>query len=235
MTPHNGAKKGEIAKTVLMPGDPMRAKFIAETYLQNAKLVNQVRGMYAYTGTYQGKEVTVMASGMGMPSIGIYAYELYQFYDVEHIIRVGSAGSYDENLHVYDILLVENSYSDSSFAKVQNHSTYDVVSSSELLNQVIINTAKEKNQKITIGTAYSTDVFYRQQNTTEKVKEHHCLACEMESFALFHTAKMLHKQATCILTISDHFVTGEETTAKERETGFQKMMELALDSVLKLS
>lgn len=235
MTPHNGAKKGEIAKTVLMPGDPMRAKFIAETYLQNAKLVNQVRGMYAYTGTYQGKEITVMASGMGMPSIGIYAYELYQFYDVEHIIRVGSAGSYDENLHVYDILLVENSYSDSSFAKVQNHSTYDVVSSSELLNQVIINTAKEKNQKITIGTAYSTDVFYRQENTTEKVKEHHCLACEMESFALFHTAKMLHKQATCILTISDHFVTGEETTAQERETGFQKMMELALDSVLKLS
>lgn len=235
MTPHNGAKKGEIAKTVLMPGDPMRAKFIAETYLQNAKLVNQVRGMYAYTGTYQGKEVTVMASGMGMPSIGIYAYELYQFYDVEHIIRVGSAGSYDENLHVYDILLVENSYSDSSFAKVQNHSTYDVVSSSELLNQVIINTAKEKNQKITIGTAYSTDVFYRQENTTEKVKEHHCLACEMESFALFHTAKMLHKQATCILTISDHFVTGEETTAQERETGFQKMMELALDSVLQLS
>lgn len=235
MTPHNGAKKGDIAKTVLMPGDPMRAKFIAETYLQNAKLVNQVRGMYAYTGTYQGKEVTVMASGMGMPSIGIYAYELYQFYDVEHIIRVGSAGSYDENLHVYDILLVENSYSDSSFAKVQNHSTYDVVSSSELLNQVIINTAKEKNQKITIGTAYSTDVFYRQENTTEKVKEHHCLACEMESFALFHTAKMLHKQATCILTISDHFVTGEETTAQERETGFQKMMELALDSVLQLS
>lgn len=235
MTPHNGAKKGEIAKTVLMPGDPMRAKFIAETYLQNAKLVNQVRGMYAYTGTYQGKEVTVMASGMGMPSIGIYAYELYQFYDVEHIIRVGSAGSYDENLHVYDILLVENSYSDSSFAKVQNHSTYDVVSSSELLNQVIINTAKDKNQKITIGTAYSTDVFYRQENTTEKVKEHHCLACEMESFALFHTAKMLHKQATCILTISDHFVTGEETTAQERETGFQKMMELALDSVLQLS
>lgn len=235
MTPHNGAKKGEIAKTVLMPGDPMRAKFIAETYLQNAKLVNQVRGMYAYTGTYQGKEITVMASGMGMPSIGIYAYELYQFYDVEHIIRVGSAGSYDENLHVYDILLVENSYSDSSFAKVQNHSTYDVVSSSELLNQVIINTAKEKNQKITIGTAYSTDVFYRQENTTEKVKEHHCLACEMESFALFHTAKMLHKQATCILTISDHFVTGEETTAQERETGFQKMMELALDSVLQLS
>ena len=235
MTPHNGAQKGEIAKTVLMPGDPMRAKFIAETYLQNAKLVNQVRGMYAYTGTYQGKEITVMASGMGMPSIGIYAYELYQFYDVEHIIRVGSAGSYDENLHVYDILLVENSYSDSSFAKVQNHSTYDVVSSSELLNQVIINTAKEKNQKITIGTAYSTDVFYRQENTTEKVKEHHCLACEMESFALFHTAKMLHKQATCILTISDHFVTGEETTAQERETGFQKMMELALDSVLQLS
>lgn len=234
MTPHNGAQKGEIAKTVLMPGDPMRAKFIAETYLQDAKLVNQVRGMYAYTGTYKGKEITVMASGMGMPSIGIYSYELYKFYDVENIIRVGSAGSYDINLPVYDLLLVENSYSDSSFARVQNNSTYDVVPSSEYLNQMIVETAQEKNQKITVGTTYSTDVFYRQEQSNDKIKEHHCLACEMETFALFHTAKMLNKQATCILTISDHFVTGEETTAQERETGFQKMIELALDTTLKL-
>jgi purine-nucleoside phosphorylase len=234
MTPHNGAQKGEIAKTVLMPGDPMRAKFIAETYLQDAKLVNQVRGMYAYTGTYKGKEMTVMASGMGMPSIGIYSYELYKFYDVENIIRVGSAGSYDINLPVYDLLLVENSYSDSSFARVQNNSTYDVVPSSEYLNQMIVETAQEKNQKITVGTTYSTDVFYRQEQSNDKIKEHHCLACEMETFALFHTAKMLNKQATCILTISDHFVTGEETTAQERETGFKKMIELALDTTLKL-
>ncbi len=234
MTPHNGAQKGEIAKTVLMPGDPMRAKFIAETYLQDAKLVNQVRGMYAYTGTYKGKEITVMASGMGMPSIGIYSYELYKFYDVENIIRVGSAGSYDINLPVYDLLLVENSYSDSSFARVQNNSTYDVVPSSEYLNQMIVETAQEKNQKITVGTTYSTDVFYRQEQSNDKIKEHHCLACEMETFALFHTAKMLNKQATCILTISDHFVTGEETTAQERETGFKKMIELALDTTLKL-
>ena len=234
MTPHNGAQKGEIAKTVLMPGDPMRAKFIAETYLQDAKLVNQVRGMYAYTGTYKGKEMTVMASGMGMPSIGIYSYELYKFYDVENIIRVGSAGSYDINLPVYDLLLVANSYSDSSFARVQNNSTYDVVPSSEYLNQMIVETAQEKNQKITVGTTYSTDVFYRQEQSNDKIKEHHCLACEMETFALFHTAKMLNKQATCILTISDHFVTGEETTAQERETGFKKMIELALDTTLKL-
>ena len=234
MTPHNGAQKGEIAKTVLMPGDPMRAKFIAETYLQDAKLVNQVRGMYAYTGTYKGKEITVMASGMGMPSIGIYSYELYKFYDVENIIRVGSAGSYDINLPVYDLLLVENSYSDSTFARVQNNSTYDVVPSSEYLNQMIVETAQEKNQKITVGTTYSTDVFYRQEQSNDKIKEHHCLACEMETFALFHTAKMLNKQATCILTISDHFVTGEETTAQERETGFKKMIELALDTTLKL-
>jgi purine nucleoside phosphorylase len=234
MTPHNGAQKGEIAKTVLMPGDPMRAKFIAETYLQDAKLVNQVRGMYAYTGTYKGKEITVMASGMGMPSIGIYSYELYKFYDVENIIRVGSAGSYDINLPVYDLLLVENSYSDSSFARVQNNSTYDVVPSSEYLNQMIVETAQEKNQKITVGTTYSTDVFYRQEQSNDKINEHHCLACEMETFALFHTAKMLNKQATCILTISDHFVTGEETTAQERETGFKKMIELALDTTLKL-
>ena len=230
MTPHNGAQKGEIAKTVLMPGDPMRAKFIAETYLQDAKLVNQVRGMYAY----KGKEMTVMASGMGMPSIGIYSYELYKFYDVENIIRVGSAGSYDINLPVYDLLLVENSYSDSSFARVQNNSTYDVVPSSEYLNQMIVETAQEKNQKITVGTTYSTDVFYRQEQSNDKINEHHCLACEMETFALFHTAKMLNKQATCILTISDHFVTGEETTAQERETGFKKMIELALDTTLKL-
>lgn len=234
MTPHNGAQKGEIAKTVLMPGDPMRAKFIAETYLQDAKLVNQVRGMYAYTGTYKGKEITVMASGMGMPSIGIYSYELYKFYDVENIIRVGSAGSYDINLPVYDLLLVENSYSDSSFARIQNNSTYDVVPSSEYLNQMIVETAQEKNQKITVGTTYSTDVFYRQEQSNDKIREHHCLACEMETFALFHTAKMLNKQATCILTISDHFVTGEETTAQERETGFKKMIELALDTTLKL-
>lgn len=234
MTPHNGAQKGEIAKTVLMPGDPMRAKFIAETYLQDAKLVNQVRGMYAYTGTYKGKEMTVMASGMGMPSIGIYSYELYKFYDVENIIRVGSAGSYDINLPVYDLLLVENSYSDSSFARVQNNSTYDVVPSSEYLNQMIVETAQEKNQKITVGTTYSTDVFYRQEQSNDKINEHYCLACEMETFALFHTAKMLNKQATCILTISDHFVTGEETTAQERETGFKKMIELALDTTLKL-
>ena len=234
MTPHNGAQKGEIAKTVLMPGDPMRAKFIAETYLQDAKLVNQVRGMYAYTGTYKGKEITVMASGMGMPSIGIYSYELYKFYDVDNIIRVGSAGSYDINLPVYDLLLVENSYSDSSFARVQNNSTYDVVPSSEYLNQMIVETAQEKNQKITVGTTYSTDVFYRQEQSNDKIREHHCLACEMETFALFHTAKMLNKQATCILTISDHFVTGEETTAQERETGFKKMIELALDTTLKL-
>ena len=234
MTPHNGAQKGEIAKTVLMPGDPMRAKFIAETYLQDAKLVNQVRGMYAYTGTYKGKEITVMASGMGMPSIGIYSYELYKFYDVENIIRVGSAGSYDINLPVYNLLLVENSYSDSSFARVQNNSTYDVVPSSEYLNQMIVETAQEKNQKITVGTTYSTDVFYRQEQSNDKINEHHCLACEMETFALFHTAKMLNKQATCILTISDHFVTGEETTAQERETGFKKMIELALDTTLKL-
>ena len=234
MTPHNGAQKGEIAKTVLMPGDPMRAKFIAETYLQDAKLVNQVRGMYAYTGTYKGKEITVMASGMGMPSIGIYSYELYKFYDVENIIRVGSAGSYDINLPVYDLLLVENSYSDSSFARVQNNSTYDIVPSSEYLNQMIVETAQEKNQKITVGTTYSTDVFYRQEQSNDKINEHHCLACEMETFALFHTAKMLNKQATCILTISDHFVTGEETTAQERETGFKKMIELALDTTLKL-
>ena len=234
-TPHNEANLGDIAKTVIMPGDPLRAKYIAENFMTDIKLVNSVRGIYAYTGKYKGKEITVMASGMGMPSIGIYAYELYQFYDVEEIIRVGSAGSYDVNLHVYDVLLVENSYSDSSFAQVQNHSNYDIVPSSSKLNGAILDTANERNQHIVTGNVYSTDVFYRQVDENPKVQENKCLACEMESFALFHTAKMLNKEATCLLTISDHFVTGEETTPKERETEFKKMIELALDSILKIA
>lgn len=235
MTPHIEAKKGEIANIVLMPGDPMRAKFIAETYLDDSVLVNQVRGMYAYTGFYKGKQITVMASGMGMPSMGIYSYELYKFYDVDTIIRIGSAGSYTKDLNLFDILLVEEAYSESSYAKVQNGCIDKILSSSKALNDIIEETAKKIGQKLYLGTAHSSDVFYKEKNEYEQLqKEYGCMAVEMESFALFHNANTLGKKAACLLTISDSFITKEETTSKERETAFTSMVQLALEASLKL-
>ena len=159
MTPHIEAKLGEIAKTVLMPGDPLRAKYVADTYLTDVKLVNKVRNIYAYTGLYKGHEVTVMASGMGMPSIGIYSYELYNFYNVENIIRIGSAGAYTENIDLYDLVLSSSAYSKSSFAKTQGYDS-EYLEASEELNNVIIESAKKLNKKINIGVIHSTDVFY---------------------------------------------------------------------------
>lgn len=234
MTPHNEAKKGEIAKTVIMPGDPLRAKMIAEKYLENVKLVNKVRNIYAFTGTYKGKEITVMASGMGMPSIGIYSYELYNMYDVENIIRVGSAGSYSPNLNLYDVMLVDSAYSESSYAKTQNGCESEVLYSDNYLNDIIKSTALEMDINLTTGRIHSSDVFYRENNDWEKTRdEKGCLAVEMESFALFHNAKVSGKKATCIVTISDSFVTKEETTAEERQNSFNTMIELALSSALK--
>lgn len=235
MTPHIEAKKEEIAKTVLMPGDPLRAKHIAETYLENYKLVNKVRGIYTYTGTYKGKEITVMASGMGMPSIGIYSYELFKFYDVENIIRIGSAGSYVKDLNIYDVLLVDSCYSESSFAKTQNNCEDNILNSNEKLNKIIIETAKETNKKISIGRIHSSDVFYKENNKYEElVEQYNVQAVEMESFALFHNANVLNKKATCLLTISDSFITKEETTSLERQNSFDEMITLALDSAIKM-
>ena len=236
MTPHIEAKKGEIAKTVLMPGDPLRAKHIAETYLENYKLVNNVRGMFAYTGTYKGKEVTVMASGMGMPSIGIYSYELFKFYDVENIIRVGSAGSYVSDLNIYDVVLVDSCYSESSFAKTQNDCEDNILSSNDELNNIIVETAKETNKKLFVERIHSSDVFYKENNKyPELVEKYGVKAVEMESFALFHNAKVLNKKATCLLTISDSFITKEETTSEQRQTSFNEMITLALDSAIKMN
>lgn len=235
MTPHNEAQVGEIAKTVIMPGDPLRAKMIAEKYLENVKLVNSVRNIYAYTGTYKGMEITVMASGMGMPSMGIYSYELYTVYGVENIIRVGSAGSYTSDLNLYDVMLATSSYSESSFAKTQNGEQRDILESSKYLNNIIINTANENNIKITTGRLHSSDVFYKENNDWEATRDNHgCLAVEMESFALFHNANATGKKATCIVTISDSFVTHEETTSEERQNSFNTMIELALLSALKM-
>ncbi|MDD3392652.1 MAG: purine-nucleoside phosphorylase [Bacilli bacterium] len=233
MTPHIEALKEDIAKTVIMPGDPLRAKFIAETYLDNYKLVNKVRNIYAYTGFYKNKKVTIMASGMGMPSMGIYSYELFKFYEVDNIIRVGSCGAYTSDLKLYDVILVDKAYSDSSYAFVQNNQKESEITSSTYLNQKIKTVVQAKNVDIKTGTIYSSDVFYKEkENYVELHEKHHCLGVEMESFALFHNAKILNKQASCLLTVSDNLVTKEETTSLERQTAFTKMIEIALESIL---
>jgi purine-nucleoside phosphorylase len=232
-TPHNEAQKSDIAKTVLMPGDPLRSKFIADTFLTDPKLVNNVRGVQGYTGTWKGKPVTVMASGMGMPSIGIYSYELFSQYGVENIIRIGSAGSYVKQLHVYDVVLASGAYSESSFAKEQCGYAEDVTYPSEALNAKIKAAAAELSIPLQEGIIHSSDVFYRESKEYMKeVEAHKCVAVEMESFALFSNARVLHKNAACLLTISDSFVTDECTTPEERQTSFTKMMQIALDAAI---
>lgn len=236
-TPHNEANKGDIAKTVLMPGDPLRAKFIAETFLENPVQFNSVRNMFGYTGTYKGKRISVMGSGMGMPSIGIYSYELYSQYEVENIIRIGSAGSYCEEAKVYDVVLATEAYSKSNFAKVQNGYDQDKTYPSDELNNAIKDSAKELKIPLIEGCIHSSDVFYQEDKSPyyEKLyKEYGCLAVEMESFALFHNAAVLGKKAACILTISDSFVSNEVTTAEERQNSFTNMMKIALETAIKL-
>ncbi|MBS5038584.1 MAG: purine-nucleoside phosphorylase [Fusobacterium sp.] len=232
-TPHNQAKFGEIAKNVLMPGDPLRAKFIAETFLENIKLVNSVRNMLAYTGEYKGKEITVMASGMGMPSIGIYSYELYSQYGVENIVRVGSAGAYTDKLNLFDVVLAESAWSESSFAKTQNGYDKDTTYPDGELNEKIIETAKKLNIPLHLEKIHSSDVFYTEPNVDgykEINAKHGCECVEMESFALFHNAKVLGKKAACLLTISDSFTSEQKATPEERQTAFINMMKIALET-----
>ena len=233
MTPHIEAKLGDIAKTVLMPGDPLRAKYIAEKFLTDIKLVNSVRNILAYTGFYKGKQITIMASGMGMPSIGIYSYELYKFYDVENIIRVGSAGAYTKDLNLYDVVLANESYSETSYAKIQGYDS-EIISASESLNKKIEETANKLNKKVVLGRIHSTDAFYGNADINDLYNNKKCLCVEMEAFALFYNAYKLNKNAACILTISDNLITKEETSSLERQTAFNDMIELALESVLEL-
>ncbi|MDD2519017.1 MAG: purine-nucleoside phosphorylase [Bacilli bacterium] len=233
MTPHIESKKEDIAKVVIMPGDPLRAKFIAETYLTDYKLVNQVRGMLAYTGLYKNKKVTVMASGMGIPSMGIYSYELFKFYDVDKIIRVGSCGAYTDKLNLYDLVLVENSYTDSNYGINQNGIENKLLASTPSLNKLIIDAANKMDIPLSIGTIHCSEVFYKDNNQFKELYEkNNCLAVEMESFSLFHNAKIFNKSATCLLTVSDNLVTNEVTTSEERQTAFTEMIELALESIL---
>jgi len=233
-TPHNRAENGAFAKTVLMPGDPLRAKFIAETFLEDTTLVTDVRGMLGYTGTYQGTPVSVMGSGMGMPSIGIYSYELYSQYGVENIIRIGSAGSYTDQAKLFDVVLATGAYSESNYAVTQSGDTEKVQKPSAELNAALKASADAQGIRVVEGVIHSSDVFYRQPSDQkpaywEKLRdEEGCLCVEMESFALFHNAKGLGKKAACLLTISDSFVSPEITTAEQRQTSFTEMMRVAL-------
>jgi purine-nucleoside phosphorylase len=232
-TPHNSAEKGQIAKTVLMPGDPLRAQFIASTYLENAKEFTRVRGMLGFTGTYKGKPVSVMGSGMGMPSIGIYSYELFTHYDVNEIIRIGSAGGYKDSLKLFDVVLVTEAYSESTFARSQSGYADSRIKPDDELCKKIRAAAAKLGYPLVEGTIHSSDVFYHESRAGEPywkqvMKEFDCLGVEMESFALFHNAKVTGKKAACLLTISDILSGGQKTTAEEREKSFTRMMEIAL-------
>ena len=231
-TPHNEGKIGDFAKTVLMPGDPLRAKFIAEHYLENVRKVNGVRNMFGYTGTYKGKEVTVMGSGMGMPSIGIYSYELYKFYGVENIIRIGSCGSYQPNIDLYDIIICQGSCTDSNFAsQYKLNGTFSAIGSYELLEKAV-KAAKEKNARYHVGNILASDIFYGADSENwKKWAAMGVLGVEMESYALYCNAAYLGKKALTILTVSDSFTSHKETTAEERQNSFTQMMEIALELI----
>ncbi|MBE6626930.1 MAG: purine-nucleoside phosphorylase [Ruminococcaceae bacterium] len=229
-TPHNSAKLGDFGKTVLMPGDPLRAKFVAETFLTNARLVNNVRGINGYTGEYKGKTVSVMASGMGMPSMGIYSYELFSMYDVDNIIRIGSAGSINMNIHVRDLVFGMGACTNSNYAsQYKLPGSFAPIASYKLLSTAV-DIAKELNLNYHVGNLLSSDTFYNDDaDATEKWANLDVMAIEMEAAALYMNAAKLRKNALAICTISDHILTGEATTAEERQNTFTSMMETALE------
>lgn len=228
-TPHIAAKPGDFAETVLMPGDPLRSKFIAETFLENPVLVNNTRGVQGYTGTYKGKRVSVMASGMGMPSIGIYSYELFNFYDVKNIIRVGTAGVVRPDLKVRDIVIGQGACTNSSFVnQFDLPGTFAPICSYELLKKAV-DAAEKLGVTPVVGNLYSSDAFYDDSMGLSKWQKMGVLAVEMEAAALYMNAARAGKNALAICTISDNPFTGEVTTAEERQMTFTKMMEIALE------
>ncbi|MCL4410659.1 MAG: purine-nucleoside phosphorylase [Gammaproteobacteria bacterium] len=232
MTPHIHAEQGDFAKTVLMPGDPLRAKFIAENFLTDVREVNHVRNMLAYTGSFQGTPVSVMGSGMGMASIGIYSWELFTHFDVDAIIRVGSCGAYTTDLQLFDVVLAESAWSESSYAHTQSGHSDPVTLPSAALNQRLLAAAQTLDIPLRHGKIHSSDVFYRQEaNAHERLyREQQVIAVEMESFALFHNANILGKQAACLLTVSDHLVNQQAASSEDRERAFTQMMQVALHS-----
>lgn len=237
MTIHNEAKKEEIAKNVIMPGDPLRAKYIAENYLDNYKLVNKVRNMYAYTGTYKGKEITVMASGMGMASIGIYSCELYKFYDVENIIRLGTCGGNNKDVKILDVIVADSSYTLSTFGQLFDGIMEKTIPASEKLNQIIINKANELNIPIKKGQIISTDIFDPYVDDVNKYRANYSnfdetLASEMEAYALFLMAKKYNKQAACILTVVDSLYDERVVSSEDREKSLDDAIKLTLETLI---
>lgn len=229
-TPHINAERGDIAETVLLPGDPLRAKFIAETFLENPVEFNTVRNMLGYTGTYKGKRISVMGSGMGLPSIGIYSYELIHFYGVKNLIRVGSCGAYNKDLKLYDIILGMGACTNSNYAHQYDlPGTFSAIASWDLLYKAK-QVADEKNIEVKVGNIFSSDVFYNPDfDVYKKWADMGVLAVEMEAYGLYCNAAAAGVNALTILTVSDSLVTREETTSEEREKSFTKMMEIALE------
>lgn len=229
-TPHNGAKEGDFAKTVLMPGDPLRAKYIAETYLENPRLVTSVRNMLGYTGAYKGKEISVMGGGMGMPSVGIYTYELFNFYGVDNIIRIGSAGALSDKLKLKDVVIGMGACTDSNYAAQYGlPGTFAPIADYGLLRRAV-EVAEKQGTNVVVGNVLSSDAFYNaNKNANDLWKSMGVLAVEMEAAALYMNAAKAGKNALCILSISDHIYSGEELSAEERQVGFGKMMEISLE------
>ena len=229
-TAHNNAKANDFAKTVLMPGDPLRAKYIAETYLENPRQVTAVRNMFGYTGTYKGKEISVMGGGMGMPSIGIYSYELFNFYGVDQIIRIGSAGALQDHIKVMDVVIGMGACTDSNYAYQYGlPGTFAPIADYDLMNKAI-ETAKRQGTNVVVGNVLSSDVFYNADPTVnDRWRSMGVLAVEMEAAALYMNAAKAKKKALCMLTISDHIYTGEALCSEDRQLGFGKMMEIALE------
>ena len=235
-TPHIGCEKKDIAPVVLMPGDPLRAKYIAENFLEDPKLVNEVRNMFGYTGTYKGKRVTVFASGMGIPSIGIYAYELYKYYDVEKIIRIGTCGSFNENIKLLDVILSSGAYCKSYFDELLDGVDIDFIQSSDTINRKVMNQAKLKNIDLKYGKTITSDVFDLycddEQRFRRNFPDMNFLSVEMEAFGLFYIAKKLGKEAGCLMTVVDSLYDKRSLTADERQNSLNEMIELALESII---
>ena len=235
-TPHIESKKEDIAKVVLMPGDPLRAKYIAENFLEDAKLINTVRNMYGYTGKYKNRKVTVFASGMGIPSIGIYSYELYKFYDVEKIIRIGTCGSFNKDIKVLDVVLSSGAYCKSYFDELLDGVDIDFIQSSTELNRSIMNIAKKRELDLKVGKTITSDVFDLYCDDENKFRNNFpdmdFLAVEMEAFGLFYIANKLGREATALMTVVDSLYDKRSLTSEERETSLNNMIEMALESII---
>ena len=228
-TPHIAAKEGDFAKTVLMPGDPLRAQYIAKEFLTGAQLVNNVRGVQGYTGLYQGKRVSVMASGMGMPSIGIYSYELYNFYGVQNIIRVGSAGMISQKLRIRDVVAGVSAYTNSSFGRQFGFEGHLAPCADFGLLKRAVEEGEKRGVTLRVGSLFSSDTFYDESNPSAALAKLHVLAVEMEGAALYLNAAKAGKKALVLCTISDNPTTGEGLSSQERQTSFHQMMEIALE------